>query len=219
MNKPQVTAIRLKQAREEIGISQEELGRRYGSSGAHISQIERGKRGIGLKSLQRLAEVLGKPIEWFISSKEITTPRPLYAIISEFERATERLEVMEIPVIGAVSGDYPSLIGETREEYVTVPKEMLGTARNNKKIYALRVNDDTMGGDGILPGDTVVLDTEAQIINGKIYALRQSKNVMVRHLHRMKNTLRISQSDGSHQDIAAGEVTVIGRVILSFRQH
>jgi SOS-response transcriptional repressor LexA len=219
MNKPQLTATRLKQAREELGISQEELGRRYGSSGAHISQIERGKRGIGLKSLQRLADVLGKPIEWFISSEEITPSRPLYAIISEFERATERLEVMEIPVIGTISGDYPSLIGETKEEYVTVPKEMLGAARNHKNIYALRIDDDTMNGDGILPGDTVVLDPEAAIIDGKIYALRRGKEVMVRHIHRMKDALRLSRSDGSHQDIATGEITIIGRVILSFRQH
>lgn len=219
MNKPQLTAARLKQAREEFGISQEELGRRYGSSGAHISQIERGKRGIGLKSLQKLAEVLGKPVEWFISSSEHTAPRPLYAIISEFERATERLEVLDIPVIGTISDRSPSLIGESKEEYITVPKEMLGTARGSKNIYALRIEDDTMKDDGILPGDTVVLDPEASFVNDKIYALHHGKNILVRRIRRYKNILYLNRSNGDTMETPVAEINIIGRVILSFRKH
>jgi len=62
MSKQNFTAARIRQAREGLGISQEELGRRYGSTGANISQIERGVRTIGINSLRRIAHILDKSL-------------------------------------------------------------------------------------------------------------------------------------------------------------
>lgn len=219
MNKQQLTAARLRQAREELGLSQEELGRRYGASGAHISQLERGRRGIGLKALQRLAEALGKPVAWFIADSTAAPHRPIHAIISEFEQATERLEVIEIPLLGTIPGGQSLMLGESKEEYVTVPKEMLGAAGNNKNIYALRVSDDHMTGDGILSGDTVVINPEKEIKDGKIYALQRGNEILVRHVHQKKKTFRLEATGGIHQQAAQSEVEILGRVILSFRRH
>jgi len=219
MNKQQFTAARLRQAREELDLSQEELGRRYGASGAHISQIERGKRGIGLKSLQRLAEVLGKPVAWFIADSAAAPTRSIHAIISEFERATERLEVIEIPLLGTISAGQPLMLGESKEEYVTVPKEMLGPAGNNKNIYALRISDDHMISDGILSGDTVIINPEKEILDGKIYALRLGDEVLVRHVYQNKKTLRLEATGDIHRQAARSETEILGRVILSFRRH
>lgn len=68
---------RIQKAREEIGISQEELAARLGVSQAALSNYELGKRRLYLANIQQIADVLNKPLSFFMDepAKEIkTTP-------------------------------------------------------------------------------------------------------------------------------------------------
>jgi transcriptional regulator with XRE-family HTH domain len=69
MSAVSIVAMRLKQARLRIGISQKQLGLRAGidefSSSARINQYERGKHMPDLHTLTRLAEVLRVPVAYF----------------------------------------------------------------------------------------------------------------------------------------------------------
>ncbi len=56
---------RLKQAREDVGLSQYELAERFGSTQSSISGIERGRVEVSAADLARLAGILGKPITYF----------------------------------------------------------------------------------------------------------------------------------------------------------
>ncbi len=49
----------LRELRQEAGLSQEALGHEAGSGRTYLSQLERGQRGASLKTVFRLAEVLG----------------------------------------------------------------------------------------------------------------------------------------------------------------
>ncbi len=56
----------LKQARLDVGLSQQELGDRFGSSASTISRFESGRRPLGdVAVLRRLAQVLELPPEIF----------------------------------------------------------------------------------------------------------------------------------------------------------
>lgn len=50
----------LRRLRTEAGLSQEALGLASGNGRTFVSQLERGERGASLKTLFRLASVLGK---------------------------------------------------------------------------------------------------------------------------------------------------------------
>ena len=50
---------RVKQCRERLGISQEELAEKTGLTANYISTVERGASGISLEALQRLCRLLG----------------------------------------------------------------------------------------------------------------------------------------------------------------
>lgn len=52
-------------AREEAGLSQEDVGNRLGCSGVTISSWETGKRRISLEDLHDVARLLGKPLAFF----------------------------------------------------------------------------------------------------------------------------------------------------------
>jgi transcriptional regulator with XRE-family HTH domain len=57
--------MRIQQAREELGITQQELAARLGYTQAALSNYELGKRRLYLANLERIANALGKPLSYF----------------------------------------------------------------------------------------------------------------------------------------------------------
>jgi transcriptional regulator with XRE-family HTH domain len=56
---------RIQQAREELGITQQELAARLGCTQAALSNYELGKRRLYLANLEKIATALGKPLSYF----------------------------------------------------------------------------------------------------------------------------------------------------------
>ena len=50
---------RLRQIREQVGVSQEKLGEKAKLHRTYVSSVERGKRNISLLNIERLARALG----------------------------------------------------------------------------------------------------------------------------------------------------------------
>jgi len=57
--------MRIQQAREELGITQQELAARLGCTQAALSNYELGKRRLYLANLERIANALAKPLSYF----------------------------------------------------------------------------------------------------------------------------------------------------------
>jgi transcriptional regulator with XRE-family HTH domain len=73
--------LRLRAARERLGLTQEELAGRVARKKNWLSDIERGRRGIDVHTLQRLADVMGQNIEFFTNpdydtQRSAALPRP-----------------------------------------------------------------------------------------------------------------------------------------------
>ncbi len=60
--------IRIQQAREELGLTQEEMAARLGCTQSALSNYELGKRRLYLSSLEQIANTLGKPLSYFMES-------------------------------------------------------------------------------------------------------------------------------------------------------
>ena len=61
---------RIQKAREEAGLSQEELASLMGCTQAALSNYELGKRRLYLANLAQLAKILHKPINYFLEEPE-----------------------------------------------------------------------------------------------------------------------------------------------------
>lgn len=66
-------------AREEAGLNQKELAEMLGISQATLSNYEKGKRRIYLPQLQRIAEAVGRPLEYFLQPIDPVDPPGLSA--------------------------------------------------------------------------------------------------------------------------------------------
>ena len=60
--------IKIQEARQELGLTQQELASRLGCTQAALSNYELGKRRIDFASLEQIANVLGKPLSYFLES-------------------------------------------------------------------------------------------------------------------------------------------------------
>lgn len=61
---------RIQKAREEAGLSQEELASRLGITQSALSNYELGKRRLYLANLEQMSVALGKPLAYFMEEKK-----------------------------------------------------------------------------------------------------------------------------------------------------
>lgn len=60
--------LRIQRAREELGLTQEELAARMGCTQSALSNYELGKRRLYLNLLNEIAQILNKPLDYFLDS-------------------------------------------------------------------------------------------------------------------------------------------------------
>ena len=56
---------RLREAREYLGLKQEEVARHLGLQRSAVSEIENGRRGVRAMELKKLARLYQRPVAWF----------------------------------------------------------------------------------------------------------------------------------------------------------
>ena len=87
---PKELGARIRRAREEMGLSQEQFGRIMSRSHAAISDMERGKTKLGVSDLTRVARFLQKDISYFIGPTHTTVYRRGELTQTEVERKEVR---------------------------------------------------------------------------------------------------------------------------------
>jgi len=78
---------RLRQAREEAGLTQTDLGRMFGITDVTIGQWEGGHiKKVDMARLEAFARALGKPLDYFFSDEALLPPRPPEVVYAEIGR-------------------------------------------------------------------------------------------------------------------------------------
>lgn len=89
---------KLQLAREEAGLSQEQLSSMMGCAQSTLSNYEKGKRRLYLTQLEQIADLLGKPIEYFLetghSSENYSNQNALKSINTALDEEPELLQIV-----------------------------------------------------------------------------------------------------------------------------
>jgi transcriptional regulator with XRE-family HTH domain len=64
---------KIQKAREELGLSQDELASRLGYTQAALSNYELGKRRLYLANIEQIARELNKPLSYFLEEPAVAT--------------------------------------------------------------------------------------------------------------------------------------------------
>jgi repressor LexA len=100
--------------------------------------------------------------------------------------------LVEIPIVGRVAAGQPILAQEQLEGTVHVDSFFLGTT---KKVYALRVQGDSMIGDGILSGDYIFVKKQLQADDGEIVVALIDDEATVKRVYFEGDRVRFQPSN------------------------
>lgn len=208
---------KIRELRKRKGISPEKLGMLCDLSGAYIRKLEQGQNiSITLTTAEKFSRGLGVPVSALLDTDSLPPEekRPVSELLREL---SERLELVDIPLRGAVPAGIPFAVDQESGEFVSIPREMLGSTPP-EKAYALKISGDSLIGDEIYSGDTAVVDSSScDIIDGKLYICRMDTECVARHVYKLNDHLRLQSSNGEYRDIEAKSVEILGRVILTGR--
>ena len=221
-------AYRLKQVREEAGLSQEELAKKIGSSKTSIQSYERGHLPKGDKLLS-LSEALSCSIDWLLKGEHCTV-YVAPTVGSGASLATPSKEtlvdfVMVSKVRARLSAENGGFETEDPVGKVAFRNSWIDSIGQVDRMVLMDV-----AGNSMFPvlndGDTVLIDQgQTEIIAGKIYAVGIDDEVVVRVLDKApgKLILRSLNRDYPPLDIdmyggPESQVRIVGRVVWWCRE-
>jgi repressor LexA len=151
-----------------------------------------------LKALEKKGFLARDPVK---SRAVIPTPRARHVLAGNSgnvislraprpARTPSRL--VEIPILGRVAAGQPILAEERIEDTVQVDSFFLGTS---KRVYGLRVQGDSMIGDGILSGDYIFVKKQLTADDGDIVVALIDDEATVKRVYFESGRVRFQPSN------------------------
>lgn len=219
-------------------MKQVEAARRLG-----VAPVTLWRWGSGLRtpvgaSLYAMARLYNKPVEWFYIEEEERTGQTgegaqgrqiaeapaRYPVtdIGGFARDQDRITLASVSIIGAISAGGLVEGWQTDLGQAEVPAQVIRAA---PRAFALRVSSNSLLPDGIFDGDIVVVDPDAGLVDGRIYAVRSEENnqtIAARKVYTAgPRRYKLVSGDGSVVEVEASKTELLGRIrwSFSFREH
>jgi repressor LexA len=118
---------------------------------------------------------------------------------------------VEVPILGRVAAGQPILAQERVEDSVQIDSFLLGT---NKKVYGLKVQGDSMIGDGILPGDYIFVKKQLNAADGEIVVAMIDDEATVKRVYFEGKRIRFQPSNPRMAPIYVAEEDFRSTMIL-----
>ena len=164
---------------------------------------------VGLKSTSTVHAHLNHLERQGLIRRDSTKPRALEVLDGSQSRGRS------VPLVGRVTAGQPILAVENIEEYLSLPQSVLGQGR----MFALRVEGESMIDAGIMDGDIVVLRQQDTAENGEIVvAMTPDDEATVKRIFYEENRVRLQPENPTMQPIYVDTVTVLGKLTALIRQ-
>jgi repressor LexA len=128
--------------------------------------------------------------------------------------------VLPIPLLGRINAGLPAESLENKEGEVYCDPEVIGGA-DLKKIFALKINGESMRDLGILDGDVVIVKQTSDAKSGDVVVALVEDETTVKSYYPkgQKIELRPANSDFKPQIYPMGKVKIQGKVIALQRKY
>ena len=164
---------------------------------------------VGLRSTSTVHAHLNQLEQQGLIRRDSTKPRALEVLDGSQSRGRS------VPLVGRVTAGQPILAVENIEEYLSLPQSVLGQGR----MFALRVEGESMIDAGIMDGDIVILRQQDTAENGEIVvAMTPDDEATVKRIFYEENRVRLQPENPTMQPIYVDTVTVLGKLTALIRQ-
>ena len=166
---------RIRQRRDELGLSQEELASRMGyRSKSSITKLEKGVNDLPRAKLEELAAALDTTPAWLMGFSDPPSPPPGFEPLPEMVR---------VPLIGSIACGTPITAEQNIESYIGVPAAWHAD-------FALTCHGSSMY-PTICDGDIVCIRRQPEVEQGEIAAVRIGEEATLKHFHRQGDTVML----------------------------
>lgn len=179
----------------------------YRDKHGYSPSLEEIKKKFGLASVSTAHYHLKKLQEAGQLQKEYNQPRAVAPITAK--------QTIEIPVLGAISAGQPIAMMEIPNETISITRDEIG---RQGKHYVLRVQGNSMIGEGIFDGDMVVIRQQEVADNGQmVVAVIDDNKATLKKLYRENGRFRLQPANPVLSPIFRDEVEIRGVVVKIIR--
>lgn len=184
---------RIKNRRQELGMSVEELADILNKNKATIYRYENGDIGkVPYDILKPLSEALDVSVGYLLGSEDTIENRPLP------ENLKPITKVNRIPIVGSIAAGTPILATENIESYLLLGQEY-------KADFALKIMGDSMIDVGINDGDLALIIKDRPISNGEIYAVLVDGEATLKKVYKNDDYLTLQPCNSKYEPIVVKE--------------
>jgi len=189
---------RIKQLRQERGLTQDDLGKLLGVQKAAICKYETGRVSLTQEAMFRLSDLFQVSVDYILGRSDI----PI---------SVEPKHSIPVPVVGRVHAGAPILAEENVSDYLSVPESELRSGTH----FFMEVEGDCMVDAHIIEGSLVLVRMQSRVENGQIAVVRLDDEVVVRRVKWLQNQLILYPANPRYDPliIGRGDVQIIGRVV------
>ena len=149
--------------------------------------------------------------------KDPTKPRTI-EIIDDIENEAKVIKDLEhkvdfVPIIGTVTAGEPILAVQNVEDYFPVR----AIRCHDVPHFMLRVHGESMIKAGIFDGDMVLVEQTTTAENGDIVVALLGDSATVKRFYKENGYYRLQPENDTMDPIIVSEVSIIGKVIGSYR--
>ena len=192
---------RIRQRREQLGLSQEELAARMGyRSKSSITKLEKGVNDLPQSKVEELAQAL-ETTPAYLLGLDAPCPPPGFEPLPAMVR---------VPLIGSIACGTPITAEQNVERYIGVPAAW-------RADFALTCHGSSMA-PTICDGDIVCIRKQPEVENGEIAAVRIGEEATLKRFYRQGDTVMLQAENPAFSPLVytrdqLNEITIEGRVV------
>ncbi len=122
--------------------------------------------------------------------------------------------VIEVPILGNVAAGEPIWTNPNFDNTMTIPVELT----NNKQVFMLEVQGNSMIQKGILPGDYLIVARQPAAENGEVVVAMINDEVTVKTFYKENGYFRLQPENDTMEPIITTQLNILGKVIGLIRK-
>ena len=192
---------RIKERREQKGLTLEEVGEYVGVTKSTVRKWETGDiENMKRDKIAKLAEVLS------------VSPLFIMGMIDTY--SMKDTIGNPIPLLGTIAAGSPILAEQNIEDYFNLDKKI-------KADFCLRIKGDSMINVNILDGDIVFIRKQEDLEDGQIGAVLVNDSATLKRFYRNNGSVILQAENPEYKPlvISTGEVRILGKMVANLRQY